>query len=96
MPLKEHSENILHTLIGLTMHAISVDETPKPQTSSIHNSSIKCPIGKRHAIPESPLPTPQQPSNQKVKKVNRKKSDLKVNHNTLKPNPKTQTLNPKP
>jgi hypothetical protein len=52
-PLKEYSENIKHLVIGLPMHAQSMDEVQNIQISSIRNSSIKCPIDKCHTILES-------------------------------------------
>jgi hypothetical protein len=61
------------------MHAQPMDEVQNFQTSSIRNSFIKCPIRECRTIPESSHRAPQRPWNQKVKKVNPKKSDLMVN-----------------
>jgi hypothetical protein len=77
-PLKEHSKNLRYILIGITMHAQSMDEVQNIQTSSIHNSLIKCPIDECHSILESNIWALQRQYNQKVQEVNLKKSDLKV------------------
>jgi hypothetical protein len=53
--LKEHSENLRHIPIGVTMHAQSMDEVQNIQTSSIYNSSIQCVIHICHIILESHL-----------------------------------------
>jgi hypothetical protein len=52
-PLKEHSENLKHILIRVTLHAQSIDEVLNVQTSSIHTSFIKCPNEECQSILES-------------------------------------------
>jgi hypothetical protein len=60
------------------MQAQSMDEVQKFPTSSIPNSSIKGPIGECQTIPEFALYALQRTQNQKVKKVNPKKSTFQV------------------
>jgi hypothetical protein len=73
-PLEEHSENILHILIGITMYAQSTDEIQDIQTSSIHNSSIKCRNDECFSIPESHFRALHNPSNETPKKSTSKVS----------------------
>jgi hypothetical protein len=66
-PLEEHSENILHILIGVTMYAQSTDEVQDIQTSSIHNSPIKFRNDECFSIPESHFRALHKPSNETPK-----------------------------
>jgi hypothetical protein len=52
-PLKEHSKNLKHILMGVMLHAQSIDEVLNVQTSSIHTSFIKCPNEEYQSILES-------------------------------------------
>jgi hypothetical protein len=52
-PLKEHSKNLKHILIGVTLHAQSIDEVLNIRTSSIYTSFIKCPNEECQSILES-------------------------------------------
>jgi hypothetical protein len=52
-PLKEHSENLKHILIRVTLQAQSIDDVLNVQTSSIHTSVIKCPNEECQSILES-------------------------------------------